>query len=343
MADPRFYDNQGPIALGKLAEVIGATLSDGADPGFVLTDVADAKTASTGEICLAGTANYLSLVASQMAAVLMPPALQAAGEERGLLYLVHAQPAVAFAKAASIFYPAAGRGAGPRGREPIDPTARLGRNVVVEPGVVIGPDVEVGDGTYLAANAVIGRGVRIGRDCFIGPCASLTCALVGDRVTIHAGVRIGTDGFGYASSADGHRPIPHLGRVIIQDGVDIGANTCIDRGSLGDTTIGEGAKIDNMVQVAHNDTIGRRALIAAQVGLSGSVAIGDWAVLGGQAGVADHVKIGAGARVAAKSGVTKDLAGGQDYAGYPVQAAGAWRREVALLRRMTKGRKLRNE
>jgi UDP-3-O-[3-hydroxymyristoyl] glucosamine N-acyltransferase len=342
VADPRFYDNRGPVALGVLAEAIGGRLAGNIDSAFSVRDIADAQSAADDELCLAVNARYLGRVRGRVA-VIVPPSLEQAALASGLLPIVHDAPASGFALAAHRFYPMAGRDIGPSAGTPIDPSAKLGRDVAIEAGVVIGPGAEVGDSTRIAANAVVGRGVCIGRQCFIGPGVTVTHALVGDRVTLHAGVRIGTDGFGYASGPAGHRPIPQLGRVIIQDDVDIGANSCVDRGALGDTTIGEGTKIDNLVQIGHNDTIGRRALIAAQVGLSGSVAIGDWTVLGGQVGVADHVAIGSRVRVAAKSGITKDLADGQDYAGYPAQTAGMWRREVALLRRMTKGYKLRDE
>lgn len=343
MADPRFFDNRGPFALSALAEAAGARIAGGADPAFLIQDVADARSAVPGELCLAGTARFLASVGAGAIAVLVPPSLEGAAVERGLLPLVHDAPTLAFAVVAQTFYAGAGRDAGPTGLDRVDATARLGKDVVVEAGAVIGPHAQIGDGSRIGANAVIGRGVCVGRDCYVGPGVSIICALIGDRVTIHGGTRIGTDGFGYASGPWGHKAVPQIGRVIIQDDVDIGANCCVDRGALGDTTIGEGTKIDNLVQIGHNNVIGRRAILVSQVGISGSVTIGDWAILGGKVGVADHVSIGAGARVAAKAGVSRDLAAGQDYAGFPAQPAGSWRREVALLRRMVKGHKQRDE
>lgn len=343
MADPRFFDNRGPFALGALADAAGARIAGREGAATLIRDVADAQAAVPGELCLAGTARFLDSVGAGAVAVLVPPVLERAAVERGLLTLVSEAPASGFAAIAQLFYPAAGRDVGPVGDHRIDPSARLGRDVTVETGAVVGPHVQIGDGTRIAANAVVGRGVCIGRDSYIGPGASVICALVGDRVTIHGGARIGTDGFGYASGPWGHKAIPQLGRVIIQDDVDVGANSCIDRGALGDTTIGEGTKVDNLVQIGHNNMIGRRVILVSQVGLSGSITIGDWAVLGGKVGVADHVEIGTGARIAAKAGVSRDLAAGQDYAGFPAQPAGLWRREVALLRRMVKGHKQRDE
>ena len=169
----------------------------------------------------------------------------------------------------------------------------------------------------IGATAVIGPGVQIGRDCAIGPGASIMHALIGDDVILHGGCRIGQDGFRYHPSAKGHVKVPQLGRVIIQDNVEIGANTAIDRGGSGDTVIGEGTKIDNLVQIGHNCMIGRHCIIVRRMRASGSVVLGDYVVLGGQVGIADHVTIGEGAVVGAKSGVMSDIPAGQQWFGYP--------------------------
>ena len=185
----------------------------------------------------------------------------------------------------------------------VHPAAEIEDGVTIDPGAVIGPRAAIGSGTVIGATAVIGPGVQIGRDCSVGPGASIMHALIGDNVILHAGCRIGQDGFRYHPSAKGHVKVPQLGRVIIQDNVEIGANTAIDRGGSGDTVIGEGTKIDNLVQIGHNCTIGRHCIIVAECGLSGSVVLGDYVMLGGQVGIADHITIGEGAIVAAKSGV----------------------------------------
>jgi len=237
----------------------------------------------------------------------------------------------AFAAAARLFYPA-------HGHEPwnqevsIHPSARLGEGVSLAPGVVLGPGVEVGDGTRIGPNTVIGRGVAIGRGCEIGSNVSVGYAYLGDRITVLPGAQIGQSGFGFASSVRGHTKIPQLGRVIIQDDVELGACTTVDRGALGDTVIGEGTKIDNLVQVGHNTHIGRHCVIVAQTGISGSCELGNFVVLGGQVGIADHVRIGDGARIAARGGVTPgDLPGGEDYGGAPVRPVRQWRRELAAI------------
>ena len=197
---------------------------------------------------------------------------------------------------------------------------------MIEPGAVVGAEARIGRGTRIAAGAVIGYRVTIGRDCYIGPLATVAHALVGDRVIIHSGVRIGQDGFGFAMGARGHLKVPQIGRVIIQDDVEIGANTTIDRGALKDTIIGEGTKIDNLVQIGHNVVIGRHCVIVAQVGISGSTELGDFVVMGGQSGTVGHIKIGTGAQIAGAAHPTKDVAAGRPHrrhAGAAADAVGA--------------------
>jgi UDP-3-O-[3-hydroxymyristoyl] glucosamine N-acyltransferase len=218
----------------------------------------------------------------------------------------------------------------------VHPAARLEANVTVDPLAVIGADAEIGAGTVIAVGAVIGPGVRIGRDCAIGAGTTIQHALIGDRVIIHPGVRIGQDGFGYLPGPKGHQKIPQTRRVIIQDDVEIGANSAIDRGATRDTVIGEGTKIDNLVQIAHNTSIGRHCLLAAQTGISGSVEVGDYVMMGGQVGIADHLTIGDGAMLAARSGVTSNVPAGGRYNGWPAQPSREWLRGVSWLRRMAR-------
>lgn len=336
MADARFYDSQGPFTLSDLAASTGAAIAETADPALLISDVAAASDNRAGHIGFLTSLKAASGISlSPLGAWVTTPKL--AGQlALGGSVLLHDNPAAAFAAMSDRFYPRAGRSGMTEGVSAIHATARLGEGVILEPGVVIGPGVEIGAGTYIAANAVIGRGVCIGRDGYIGAGATLGFALLGDRVTIFDGARIGCDGFGFVPTAKGLVKVPQLGRVIIQDAVEIGANCTIDRGALGDTTIGEGAKLDNAVHVAHNCVIGRNAVLAAQVGMAGSVTIGDNVLMGGQVGIGDHLTIGAGARLAAKSGVGKDLAGGQAYGGTPARPAMQWKRELAALTRLTK-------
>ncbi len=218
----------------------------------------------------------------------------------------------------------------------IDPSALIEEGAIIEAGAIVGPEAQIGRGTRIAAGAVIGYRVAIGRDGFVGPCASITHALIGNRVIIHAGVRIGQDGFGFSMGPGGHYKVRQIGRVIVQDGVEIGANTCIDRGALKDTVIGEGTKIDNLVQIAHNVVIGRHCVIAAQTGISGSAVLEDFVVMGGQCGAVGHIRIGAGAQLAGRSGVHCDIPRGEVWAGYPAMPFNLWKRQAALLKRLVR-------
>jgi len=225
----------------------------------------------------------------------------------------------------------------------VDPSAKIGDGVRLSPGVVIGPNVEIGERTILGPNVVIGRGVAIGRDCEVGSNVSITHAYIGDGVVILPGAQIGQPGFGFASGASGHVKIPQIGRVLVQDRVEIGACATIDRGAIGDTVIGEGTKIDNLVQIGHNTHIGRHCVIVSQVGISGSCSIGDFVVIGGQAGIADHVTIGDGARLAARTGVFPgELKGGQDYGGVPARPVKEWLRDMVVLTKLSKAKKRDN-
>jgi UDP-3-O-[3-hydroxymyristoyl] glucosamine N-acyltransferase len=220
------------------------------------------------------------------------------------------------------------------GDPPVHPSARLEEGVRVEPGAVVGREAQVGRGSVIAAGAVIGYRVTIGRGCYVGPGASVIHALVGDRVILHAGVRIGQDGFGFAMGAQGHLKVPQIGRVIIQDDVEIGANSCVDRGALKDTIIGEGTKIDNLVQIGHNVVMGRHCVIVGQVGIAGSAELGDFVVMGGHSGVVGHIKVGSGAQIAGSAHVKDEVPPGARMAGTPAVPFKEFARQVAALKRL---------
>ncbi len=254
-------------------------------------------------------------------------------------------PYRAFARALELFYPDAGvpkiaEATADYIRQPngalVAASARLEDGVRVEPGAVIGPEAQVGAGTTLTTSCVIGYRVTIGRGCFIGPGSAVSHALVGNRVILHAGVRVGQDGFGFAMGREGHAKVRQIGRVIIQDDVEIGANSTIDRGALRDTVIGEGTKIDNLVQIGHNVVIGRHCVIVGQSGISGSTVLEDFVVMGGQSGTVGHIRIGAGAQVAGSSGVAESIPRGERWGGTPAKPLGLWAREIAVLKRLAR-------
>ncbi|HEX3431916.1 MAG TPA: UDP-3-O-(3-hydroxymyristoyl)glucosamine N-acyltransferase [Rhizomicrobium sp.] len=341
MADPRFYDNRGPFTLAEVCTRLLVAIPDHARCTDLIGDVAGLEGAASSHLTFCAGEGHEALAATRAGWCLInrdrhvpaavAPCLIACDSVQG-----------AFAAAAALFYPEHGLGTWDQS-EAVHPSAKLDENVRLAPGVVIGPGAEIGAGTRVGPNAMIGHGVMIGRDCEIGAHAGIAFAYIGDRAQILPGAQIGQPGFGFAASPEGHVKVPQLGRVIVQDRVEIGAGTTIDRGALGDTVIGEGTKIDNLVQIGHNSRIGRHCVIVAQTGISGSCELGDFVVLGGQAGIADHARIGAHARFAARAAAApREYPGGEDYGGVPARPMKEWRRELAAIALLAKrGRRKR--
>jgi UDP-3-O-[3-hydroxymyristoyl] glucosamine N-acyltransferase len=346
---PDFLPDTRVLTIAEIVELTHADPCPGVPLDGRITDIAPLDSARPSDISFLDNPKYLGeLAITRAGACLVTPRFAKAAPP-GLALLLTTEPYRAFVTVARALFPHALRPSSPfgtRGRASqahIHPAARLEAGVTVDPLAVIGPDVEIGAGTLIAAGAVIGASVAIGRDCVIGAGATVTHALIGDRVIVHPGARIGQDGFGYLPSPGGHVKIPQNRRVIIQDDVEIGANSTIDRGSTRDTIIGEGTKIDNLVQIAHNVSIGRHCLVAGQVGISGSAILGDFVMLGGKVGIADHVTIGSGAQLGAQSGVMHDVPAGARWLGSPAQPVRDFMKGVAVLRRLARGDKRKGE
>lgn len=349
MTEPIFLRPSKPITLQEIAVLTGAEPAGSFDPLALVENVKPLDLAGPKDLAFFDNPKFLDAFRETRAAACLVGQRYANETRKGTAILVAKNPYQAYVTVARKMYettllPASFFGA--RGVDPgasVHPDARLEDDVVVDPGAVIGSGAEIGSGTVIGANAVIGTDVRIGRDCAIGPGATVLHALIGDRVIVHSGSHIGQDGFGYVSTPKGHLKVPQVGRVIIQDDVEIGAGTTIDRGAGRDTMVGEGTKIDNGVQVGHNVLIGRHCIIVAHVGISGSVKIGDRAIIGGQVGMADHLSIGEGAVVYAGTGLISNVPPGEHWMGFPGKPRMEFLREQATLKQLaSKNRNKKN-
>jgi UDP-3-O-[3-hydroxymyristoyl] glucosamine N-acyltransferase len=341
MSAPFFFKRGAGLSLSEIATLVGGEPRAGADLDRRIGAIAPLDRAGPRDLAFLESAKYAQQAATTVAGACLTTTRFRDALPAGVSVLVVREPYRAFVEVARTLFPDALRpsslfeaGGGTSSGAHVHPLARLENGVTVDPAAVIGAGVEIGSGTVIGAGAVIGSHVRIGRDCAIGARASIMHALIGDRVIIHPGCAIGQDGFGFVRGPRGAHKVPQVGRVIIQDDVEIGANSTIDRGAIRDTVIGEGTKVDNLVQIAHNVSIGRHCLLVAQVGISGSTTIEDGVIMGGQTGVADHVTVGAGAMLGAKTGVISDVPPGARWAGFPAKPRKQWLREAVTLERL---------
>ncbi len=334
MADSRFHSRVGPFSLAELAAVAEAEIGANGDPELLLSDVAPLEIAGANQLSFLDNRKYISSFENTKAAACIVAPELADRAPDGIALLLSKQPYKAYALVARAFYPILPPEPGVAETAFVEQGASVDKSSRIEHGAVIGANAVIGKKCLIEANAVIGPAVEIGDNTTVGACASLSNCLVGSRTHIYSGVRIGQDGFGFFPDPAGHTKVPQLGRVIIGDDVEIGANSTIDRGSGHDTVIGQGCWIDNLVQIAHNVEFGRGCVIAAMAGISGSVKIGDFVFLAGQVGVIGHVTIGAGAKVAGQSGVTKDIPPGATMGGTPIVPIKDWHRQSILLSRL---------
>lgn len=334
MADPRFFANKGPFSLGRLAERGQARLAAGVDPRRLVRDVAPLDRAGPDDVSFLDNPAYKDVFGSSRAGACVVHPKFAGGAPAGMALLLSEQPYRSYALIAQLFYPRPPLAPGIAASAVVDASARIGEGCEVSHHVYVGPGAEIGPRCYLGPGVAIGPAVVLGEDCILHAGVSVSHALIGARVTLHPGARVGQDGFGFAPDPAGHVKVPQLGRVIIHDDCDIGANTTIDRGSMQDTVIGAGCWIDNQVQIGHNVQMGRGCIVVALAGISGSTQLGDHVALGGQAGVAGHLTIGTGAQIAAQSGVMQDIAPGARVAGSPAMPIREHFRMLTAMRRL---------
>jgi UDP-3-O-[3-hydroxymyristoyl] glucosamine N-acyltransferase len=331
--DPRFFRRTGPHSL---AAVVDAADAEAPPRRLMFTGIAPLQTAEAGEVSFLDNRKYAdALAATRAGAVIVHPDM-ADRVPATAVAVISDEPYAAWARVAALFHPV------PPARPGVHPTAVVAADAAVDPGAEIGPlavignHAEIGPRCCIGPAAIIGDGVVLGADCRIGAHATLSHALLGDRVIVYPGARIGQDGFGFAVGGEGFVSVPQIGRVVIEDDVEIGANTTIDRGSLHDTLIGAGSRLDNLVQIGHNVRLGRGCVIVSQVGISGSTILEDHVMVGGQAGFTGHLRIGMRARIGAQAGVMSDVPPGADVVGSPAWPAREFFRHVAVLRRLVR-------
>lgn len=349
MTDPVFFAPSRRYTVAEIAAVTGAQLLDTDAANVAVTGIAPASEGGAGKLVYIDHKRNEHLLVGLKAAAILCTSDVSAVVPAGIARLVTPRPQYAFALSGRTLYPAAVEPRAITGETGVSSaahiaaSARVEEGAIVEAGAVIGENAAVGSGTVIAPNAVVGPSCRVGRDCYIGPNVSLQYTLLGDRVFVHGGAQIGQDGFGFVPGAGGPERIPQIGRVIIQNDVEIGANTTVDRGAMADTVIGEGTKIDNLVQIAHNVRIGRGCIIAGHCGLSGSVTMGDFVMLGGRVGIADHISIGDRVQIAASSGLMHDVPSGERWAGSPARPMREFFKEVAAIRSLMKPKTSKGE
>jgi len=341
MQHPGFFQRGGPFPLRLIAETVGAELVDTLDGGIEIDDLRPLTLAGDSHLTFCTSRKYAGDLAATQAGACLIKLRDASLVPDGAAAVTTEIPHRAFALAVGLLYPEVLQPRAAASAAAVDgvlvhPTAEIAEGVTLEPGAIVGREARIGMGTTVAAGAVVGYRVFIGSNCYIGPGASVTHALIGDRVTLHAGARIGQDGFGYAMSPEGHLKIPQIGRVTIGNDVEIGANSTIDRGFLMDTMIGEGTKIDNLVQIAHNVVIGRHCIIVSQSGIAGSAELGDFVIMGAHSGIVEHVKVGSGALIAGMAHVKDDVEPGARMGGTPARPFKDWARELAAVKRLAK-------
>jgi UDP-3-O-[3-hydroxymyristoyl] glucosamine N-acyltransferase len=338
VADSRFYTRAAPMTLARIAGIADGKPAPGADETLRISDVAPLETAGPGDLSFYENRRFAEAFAATTASACLVKPEDAHLAPQGVALVFCSRPYRAFALVARAFYPEPPSSGQRATGAVIDPDASVDASADIGPCAVIGAGAEIGPGCRIEAHAVVGPGVVLGEGTVVGVGASLSHCVIGARVRLYPGVRIGQDGFGYASGPEGHLKIPQLGRVLIEDDVEIGANTTIDRGSGPDTIIRRGSIIDNQVQIGHNVEVGEGCVIVAQSGVAGSSKLGDQVVLAAQSGISGHLRIGAGAKIAAQSGVMRDVKRGEEVCGAPaIPIRQFWRQQVKLSK-LTEGK-----
>ena len=333
--DPRFFPPSGPFTIEQLSSISGAEIVSEGSSTEAFVNIAALNDAGPSDVSFLDNRSYTEQLRTTAAGCCIVRHEDAEIAPEGAAIITSDNPYLAYARISTAFHPDWDASyCAPSDKERIHPSCTVGEGTIVGTGAVLGPDAKIGANCRIAPNAYIGDGVQIGDNCRIGANASIRFSVIGNEVAIYAGARIGEPGFGFAVSDQGPVSVPQVGRVILGDGVEIGANTTIDRGATPDTVVGAGTRIDNLVQIGHNVEIGRMCIIVAQVGIAGSTKIGDGVQIGGQTGISGHLVIEDGARIAACSGVMRNVPAGETVAGAPAIPLKQFFRQTAAVTRL---------
>jgi UDP-3-O-[3-hydroxymyristoyl] glucosamine N-acyltransferase len=337
MADPRFFGRSGPQRLADIAAAAGAHFEGDGERRF--TGVAPLQLAGPEDVSFLDNRRYAPLLAETKAGAVVLLKAFAADVPAGSTALVSSHPYLGFARVAALLHPPVQPVPGFDPSAVVAPDALIGEGTEIGPCVVIGAGARIGARCILQPHVTVGPGVEIGDDCRLYANSSVSHAILGRGVVLHPGARIGQEGFGFAPTPDGwFETMPQLGRVLLGDFVEVGANSCVDRGSQGDTILGPGTRLDNLVQIGHNVQTGRGCVIVGQAGIAGSTTLGDFVTIAAQAGIAGHLTIGSQARVGGQSGVMNDVPPKVDVIGSPSMPVREFWRAMARWRKLGTGR-----
>lgn len=336
MVDTVFYEHTGAKTIKEIAEISHTVLQTKGKENEQIQNVCSLDSATADDLCFFYDKKNKAKAQNIKAKACVTTTDLASFVPENVIVLISENPKLSFIELISAFYKEHSYEAHIESDAVISKTAKIGKNCYIGHHTVIKDNVTIGDNCTIGDNVVIEHGCHIGNNCRIESNASISYCLMGNDCYIYTGARIGQDGFGFSVVNGRHQRIPQVGRVIIGNDVEVGANTCIDRGALDDTIIGDGCRIDNLVQVAHNDKIGNYCILVAQTGIAGSCTFGDYVVCGGQTGFADHLNIGSGAQIGAQSGVMRDIEPGAIVMGSPTVPFKDFMRQVAFLQKNSK-------
>lgn len=334
MSTQQFSTPCRAFSLAELAEISGATLADEQALSFMISDIATLSTAQSSHLSMLHQKKYLAQLKESLAGACIISAQNSAHAPKNMHLLIHDNPYKAYALIMQALYPATPLVSSIAASAHITTSAKLGEGCVIAHGAFIGEQVIIGDRCKIGVNSYIGDGVVIGDDCCIENNVSIAHTVMGNKVVIYPGARIGQDGFGFASDNQGHYKIPHRGGVIIGNDVEIGANSCIDRGSIDNTIIGDWCRLDNLIQVGHNVILGKGCVLAALAGIAGSAELGEFVALGCKAGVSSHIKIGHHATILFNSTAIQDVEPYARVGGFPAMPVRSWHKQNYLLKKM---------